>query len=480
MSNENNSIQGAGAVPKRNRNDVTDAKLSLMNEIEMMISKSVKNMFENEMKTFMNDMKRNQNTAKDVSHEKPCSRGNNIERNLEFPKSASRHNYIKAGEHDIFADDSPLARPNINQVNLQPIGRGHGFAHVTNNADHYEVNGTLAHNNANIGVSANAPLNSNDLILRMLQREFEEKKERKFERELNKIPEFSGDSKKNLDRFITAASIAYNKIANQEQCHSFYDEILRKTSGSALSTVERMTGARWSEIESALRRRFAYLTVNSDVLRSKIDSLRQNKSESIHDFAKRTRNLVNERIKSYDGLTADLEHEIERSALKSFQRGISNEKIRERVINMGAHNLDRAFQNAFEIEADMSFEVNKRDFYCKNCQTTGHKTSDCRKNDQSDIARLTGALEKMASFKKMSGDFYKQSNKNNTFSGRHDLNQGNWRKNGNQNKTTSSSGPNNGTKAIHCIQDGDDEISEQVTVHEENGSQSDSSENSNQ
>lgn len=45
---------------------------------------------------------------------------------------------------------------------------------------------------------------------------------KKFERELNKIPEFSRDSKKNLDRFITVSSIVYNKIGSNEQSESFY------------------------------------------------------------------------------------------------------------------------------------------------------------------------------------------------------------------------------------------------------------------
>lgn len=450
------SDEFGGAKKKTNTKSTDlDQKLSLMNEIEIMISKSVEKVFEDHMKKFMNDFAKQSNIL-----QKPCAapRQENIaqarenaSKSFELPKDRKT---ISAGPYDIFSENSSFAQ-------RDPLNHAQGASSIQAQAQ-----------------GVNPQIDTNALILKLLQGDREERNERKFERELNKIPEFSGDSKKNLDRFVTASSIVYHKIRTEEQSNSFYDEILRKTSGSALATVERMVGMRWIDIESALRRRFAYLTVNSDVLRSKIEALKQNKNENIHDFSKRTRTLVNERIKSYDVITTDLEREIEKSALKCFQRGITNEKVRDRVINMGASTLDGAFQNALEVEADMSFEVNKRDFYCKICSITGHKTSDCKKNDQSEMARFTSALEKLVNVKQKRYDFNKQSNTNSNFWNKSESNQGNWRKNGNQTKINSNNGSKNDQKAIHFVQDESNEISKEDMIDEERSNQSDSSENS--
>lgn len=452
---DDDSLATGGAKKKTNtKKEESDPRLSLMKEIEIMISKSVERLFEKNMEKFMNQKTSN------VLHDAAV--------NLELPKERRRP--IQAGPYDIYSDNSSFAK----QRSFNEIQGAHSFNTVQGTCS---LNQTQGANTVIQAQGAYTRVDPNELILKLLQNDREEKKERKFERELNKIPEFSGDSKKNLDRFLTASSIAYNKINNQEQSDAFYDEILRKTSGSALSTIERLVGSRWNEIEAALRRRFAYLTVNSDVLRSKIEALKQNKNENMHDFAKRARVLVNERIKSYDEMTPALEREIEKSALKCFQRGIYQEKIRERVINMGASTLDGTFQNALEIEADMSFEVNKRDFYCKNCSITGHKTSDCKKNDQSDMARLTGALEKLANVKQRRGDFNKQSNTNSNFSNKNDANQNIWRKNGGQFKNNSNNMQSNGQKAIHVVQEQPSDITKPEIDHEIS-QDSDSSENS--
>lgn len=423
MNDDNNAeFEVVKEIPQRNNID-SESRSSLMNEIETMISKSVKKVFESKMQELLNNRSEKQNWVPQFSGSthKPLNlneQRNNIAGNgFEFPQQTKpQRTYVAAGPCDMFSDNSSFPNRMTTQ-NLQFENARNSFNRMYGTSAHhnYELNAA----NASATVDANASVSSNDLIMRMLQREFEERKERKFESDLNKIPEFSGDSKKNLDRFITAASIAYKKISNQEQSDSFYEEILRKTSGSALSTVERMTGSRWNEIESALRRRFSYLTVNSDVLRSKIESLRQNKNENISEFAKRARKLVNDRIKSYDCITVDLEHEIEKSALKCFQRGISNEKIRERVINMGACSLDRAFQNALEVEADMSFEINKRDFYCRYCLVPGHKTSNCRKNNDSDIGRLAVVLEKLVN----DTEYFSSENDTNQIDGQYSQNE---------------------------------------------------------
>lgn len=465
-----------------------DPKLSLMNEIEFMISKSVKNVFETEIRQTMDALSKQQQ-SEIAKMQKTISEIKNNHANKQFELPNERQP-IKAGPYDIFSENSTFSKRNdlLGEPNASDA---RGFNETFSNRNEFRhEQGTpktrIANSyNSQRGAShheqgaPNAQIDANALILNFLeglQGDREERNERKFERELNKIPEFSGDSKKNLDRFVTASSIAYSKIRSQQQNNSFYDEILRKTSGSALATVESMVGHSWNDIEGALRRRFAYLTVNPDVLRSKIEALRQNKTENIHDFAKRTRTLVNERIKSYDSISSDLEREIERAALKCFQRGISNEKIRERAINMGASTLDGAFQNALEIESELAFEVNKRDFYCKKCTTTGHKTSECRKNDQSEMARFTSALEKLAMVKSKRNDFKNQSNPIGKFSNNNDSKQNNWRKNGNQPNLDNTRG--NGNKSIHAVHEQKGEIDKEEIEHD-GTSDSDSSENSN-
>lgn len=126
----------------------------------------------------------------------------------------------------------------------------------------------------------------------------------------------------------------------------------------------------------------------------------------------------------------------------------------------------------------MSFEINKRDFYCKHCSTTGHKTSDCRKNDQSEMARFTSALEKIVNVKPKRNNFNQQSNANHNFSNKNDSNQNNWRKNGNQMTNNSGIMPNGGQKSIHFVQENQGEMQNQKDIEHDTSHESDSSENS--
>lgn len=353
---------------------------------------------------------------------------NSIESMLEKHLNKIMQNFNEKKESEVTSNETKTKKITPTSTKYNP---NNDYSFPTNP---YTNQNTNNRNNTYDNIQ-NGQDNTNTLLLRLLHRDQTDREEKKFQAELNKIPEFSGDSKKNLDRFITSSAIAYNKIKNDDQRTLFYEELLRKTSGSALAVMERMCNAQWKEIEGALRQRFAYLKLNSDVLRSQIETLKQNKNESIADYAKRTRTLVNERIKSYDFITPDLENEIEKSSLKAFQRGISDTKIRNRVINMSGQSIDRSIQNALEVEADMSFEVERKDLFCRRCNVSGHKVAQCFK-DNTDIGRLAQSIEKLA-FGKRSNNY--KNNERNQFTNRDSANNFNHNTNKNSNNGRNNS-----------------------------------------
>ena len=187
---------------------------------------------------------------------------------------------------------------------------------------------------------------------------------RQFLRRLKSILKFDGNSYRELIDFVDIA----------------YEQMILQLRGEAKQVVTNLANSEWSVMKSKLYKHFSYLA-NKDVLTSQLENMRQEKDESLTKYAERARKLLQEKNSVYKVLTEDQKLEHNRLARKAFSKGITNNKLKKRLITRGASSLEDAIAYAIEAENDELYEIPNKEFYCRHCRhcrINGHCERECR------------------------------------------------------------------------------------------------------
>lgn len=256
-----------------------------------------------------------------------------------------------------------------------------------------------------------------------------EKPRDSYIRRLRLLPIFDGESFKQLRDFLEIAQSLNDSYSNDAEKEEFNETLNLQLRGEARDIIGNTHNTNFHDLKNVLLRHFSYLN-NRDIITSQLENLRQERNESISAYADRTRKLLKQKNSIYNHLTEDQRLEHNRTARKHFSLGISDSKLRDRLLIRGANNLEDAIAYAIEAENDLISIIPNSELYCKFCKIGGsHRERDCRKkeNSQGGFGQLINALRNLN--KDVSGS--NQSNQYRT-------------NNYNQNSYNSYRPPNNG------------------------------------
>lgn len=269
-----------------------------------------------------------------------------------------------------------------------------------------------------------------------------------FLRRLRSIPKFNGESFSQLKEFIDVAETLFLSCTNESELNEFYDQIYLQIRGEARNIIIALNNPDWEIIRDKLLSYFAYLS-NKDILTSQLENARQEQNESLSTFADRVRKLLKEKNATYSHMTEEQKIEYNRMARRSFSRGVSNLRLRNRLITRGASSLEDAIAYAIEAENDELSTIPNSELYCRRCGRNGHRLKDCTSsnNEGSDISKLISALRTLGNPNRGTqfGNNPRFNNQTNNFGNRNwnqNNNNRNWSPN-NFNRFGSTNSPNN-------------------------------------
>ncbi|XP_055309933.1 homeobox protein 2-like [Sitodiplosis mosellana] len=219
-----------------------------------------------------------------------------------------------------------------------------------------------------------------------------------FLKRLYDIPKFNGESFQSLTDFVDTCETLFCSVENDLEEREFFEQMMLRLRGEAKNVVTQLENLNWRTIKGALRSNFAYLS-NKDILTSQLENLRQEKDESLTKYAERARKLLLDKNSVYSHLTEEQKAEHNRMARKSFAKGVSNIRLRDRLITRGANTLEDAISYAIETENDVMNNISRNELYCGFCRINGHREQDCRSKNarNNDLNKIISALRFMGS-----------------------------------------------------------------------------------
>lgn len=125
-----------------------------------------------------------------------------------------------------------------------------------------------------------------------------------FLRRLESIPIFSGETRSSLMEFIEICDSLFLFCQNENEYSELLMQVMIQLRGQARSALTEcnQNDFEWPDIKDLLLKHFKYLC-NRDVINSKLENLKQEKTESLTVFAERSRKLLLEKNNSYNIIT---------------------------------------------------------------------------------------------------------------------------------------------------------------------------------
>lgn len=255
---------------------------------------------------------------------------------------------------------------------------------------------------------------------------------------LRKMPKFNGESYLQLKEFIEFVDTLFKDCSNNTEADELYIQICLQIRGEAKDVMKSASSQDWQTIKEALLKYFAYLG-NKQLLSSQIQNARQQRDESLIDYANRIRTLLKEKNATYSNLTQIQKKEYNDEARKSFCKGISNGKIREFLKIRRSKDLDDAISFAIETENEDNSFVPNAEMFCRKCRQTGHRQKDCKQtnnNNQSYGNQQPFQNRNFTPNNQNSNNFRNQGfqNRNNSFQNRNSQSYGFQNQNSNYNQ----------------------------------------------
>lgn len=195
-----------------------------------------------------------------------------------------------------------------------------------------------------------------------------------------------------MREFIEVADSLYNTCSNDAEENEFYDQVNTQLRGEARNVAMRMTNLQWHSLKKNLLSNFEVLS-NKNILMSQIENLRQEKDESLSQYAERTRKLLNEKNITYTAISEEQRAEHNRTARKAFARGIKNNSLREKMSIRGASSLEDAIAYALEAESENLSQIPQSELFCKACRVPCYRQIDCRRSGNESMNQIVTALQ---------------------------------------------------------------------------------------
>lgn len=214
-----------------------------------------------------------------------------------------------------------------------------------------------------------------------------------FLRRLRCIPKFNGDSFQQMKEFIDVVDSLYISATNENEESELSEQTLLQLRGEARNIIMSLNNSNWSSVKNKLLKHFNYLA-NKEILTSQLENAHQEENETLGAYADRVRKLLTDKNQTYSYMTEEQKLEHNRTARRAFSKGISNMKLRNRLVTRGAASLEDAIAYAIEAESDEMNYVPPSDLFCRSCNQNGHRSRNCTRSrdNNNDMNRLISAL----------------------------------------------------------------------------------------
>lgn len=215
-----------------------------------------------------------------------------------------------------------------------------------------------------------------------------------FLKRLNNIPEFDEESFETLKKFIEKSETLYYSCTNEAEVNEFFEQLMLRINSETKNLIISLDNFDWESIKAALMSHYSYLC-NKNLITTQLENLKQKKDETLIDFAERARKLLRTKTAMYSQLSKEQRDEYNRLASRSFIKGLNNVGLKQRVTTRGANSLEKAIENAIDMELDTINQVSQNELFCRSCRLIGHRERDCRRrnNDNSAVSTLINALK---------------------------------------------------------------------------------------
>lgn len=214
-----------------------------------------------------------------------------------------------------------------------------------------------------------------------------------FLKRLNNIPEFNEESFEHLKKFLEKAETLYYQATNTAEDKEWLQHILIRVNSEARNVICSLDERNWDNIKAALMKRYCYL-YNKNLVNTELENLKQGQKESLSEYAERARKLLRKKIAMYSYVSPEQRQDYDRYASRSFIQGLNNTNLIRQVKTRGFDSLEKAVENAIDMETDTNSEVSRTELICRFCKAIGHRERDCnRKNPENNaILSLVSAL----------------------------------------------------------------------------------------
>lgn len=214
-----------------------------------------------------------------------------------------------------------------------------------------------------------------------------------FLKRLNNIPEFNEESFEHLKKFLEKAETLYYQATNNAEDKEWLQHILIRVNSEARNVICSLDERNWDNIKAALMKRYSYL-YNKNLVNTELENLKQGQKESLSEYAERARKLLRKKISMYSYVSPEQRQDYDRYASRSFIQGLNNTNLIRQVKTRGFDSLEKAVENAIDMETDTNSEVSRTELICRFCKAIGHRERDCnRKNPENNaILSLVNAL----------------------------------------------------------------------------------------
>lgn len=172
-----------------------------------------------------------------------------------------------------------------------------------------------------------------------------------------------------------------------EEKKELFEHMLLKANKEARRIITQFDTFNWKQIKKEILTHYAHLC-NKNLITTQLENIRQNEKETLTEYSERARKLLRTKNAMYSHLTQEQREEHNRIAYKAYMKGLTDNKLKERVVTRGANTLDMAIENAIDMELDTQNQLKPNELYCRNCFTVGHRERDCRRKNNGGNAIL--------------------------------------------------------------------------------------------
>lgn len=212
-------------------------------------------------------------------------------------------------------------------------------------------------------------------------------------RRLRYMPKFTGESFKEMKDFIDIAETLYFSANNEIEENEFFEQMLLQLRGEPRTLIAGLQNPNWDTIKGLLLKKFSYLS-NKKILQSQLENVKQERNESVAQYADRTRKLLKERNSTMSSMSEDLRLEYNRQARISFTRGLKDPRLQDRLKTRGAQSLEDAVAYAIEVDNDTQNTIPNIELFCTACRRNGHRERTCmrKNNNNTNLNNILSAL----------------------------------------------------------------------------------------